>query len=255
MSVHPLEAAAFGDAVQTWPLPGARYPRELWLRAVAAGGQGHYAGAHADLARLRRTHQLASLAHSTTGSLLRQLGWHRRARHWDGLALRLAGDDTDARADALVGLAADALGTGRFALSAALLSSAGRLEGASPRHAVRLAWVGAELAMAQGDGARAVQRAREGVERGVAVSPRHRVKSQIVLAAALCTDGRLEEARAVADPALAETGQWGLVPLRWAVAGLLAGIGSRAHPPAEVRGIREQAAELIERRGGRFAGG
>ena len=35
-----------------WPLPDAVSPTELWLRAVAAGGQGRYASARADLAAL-----------------------------------------------------------------------------------------------------------------------------------------------------------------------------------------------------------
>jgi len=250
-----LESAAFGDAVHTWPLPSAMSPSELWWRAVAEGGQGRYASAHADLARLRRTGQLASLAHSTTGSLVRQLGRHAAARHWDGLALRLAGGDVEARSDALVGLAADALGLGRFGASSVLLDSARRLDGGPGRLAVRLRWVSAELAMARGDGAQAVRWAREGIERCVGVSPRHRIKSDIVLAAALCTAGQLDEARAVADPALTATGDWGLIPLRWAVAGLLVGIGSDARAPAEVSGIRDSAAALIERRGGRFAAG
>jgi hypothetical protein len=35
-----LANAAFGDDPQRWPLPPASTPHELWLRAVAAGGQG-----------------------------------------------------------------------------------------------------------------------------------------------------------------------------------------------------------------------
>ena len=91
-----LRNAAFGDDPGRWPLPAAGSPDELWLRAVVAGGQGRYAGAYADLARVRRAHRvgrLASLAHSTQASFLRQLGWHDRARGWDGRALAVA--DTD----------------------------------------------------------------------------------------------------------------------------------------------------------------
>jgi hypothetical protein len=254
-----LEAAAFGDSVQRWPLPAATTPTEMWWRAVAAGGQGRYAAAHADLARLRRTvppdSALSSLAHSTTASLWRQLGWHGRARRWDGLALRWAGGHLEARADAMVGLAADALGMGRFGISAAALDAAGRLSPGSARHEVRLEWVSAELAMARGDGARAVRHARAGVAlaEASAVSPRHRTKSHIVLAAALCTNADLDHARTVADAALADTDRWGLLPLRWAVASLLAGIGSDAHPEAQIRAIRAEAAALIEHRGGLFA--
>ena len=41
--------AAFGDAPGLWPLPAAATVEELWLRAVAAGGQGRYASANTDL--------------------------------------------------------------------------------------------------------------------------------------------------------------------------------------------------------------
>ena len=80
-----LTAAAFGAAPSQWPLPAARTDEQRWLRAVAAGGQGRYATAFAELAELRRTAgaPLVSLSHSTQASLLRQLGWHDRARGWD----------------------------------------------------------------------------------------------------------------------------------------------------------------------------
>lgn len=165
-----LVAAAFGNQPGSWPLPTAITPHHLWLRAVAAGGQGRYAHAYGDLSVLRRlvpAGPLASLAHSTQGSLLRQLGWHTLARGWDGRALALAGADREAGADALIGLAADALGVGRFAAAGALLDRADPLV-VSPlvadRLAVRRRWVAAELAMATGDGATAVRHAEEAVE-------------------------------------------------------------------------------------------
>ena len=127
----------------------------MWLRAVAAGGQGRYGSAYRDLAVLRRSGpagRLVSLAHSTQGSFLRQLGWHTLARGWDGRALALAGADPEARADALIGLAADALGVGRFAAAATLLTRADPVLASGPtvpdRLPVRRRWVAAELAMA-----------------------------------------------------------------------------------------------------------
>src|SRR6201998_551588 len=122
-----LAAAAFGDRPGSWPLPTATTPQQLWLRPVAAGGQGRYSSAYRDLAELRRSGpagRLVSLAHSTEASFLRQLGWHALARGRDGRALALAGTDPEARADALIGLAADALGVGRFAAAATLLARA-----------------------------------------------------------------------------------------------------------------------------------
>src|ERR1700751_405073 len=82
-----LAAAAFGDRPGSWPLPTATTPQQLWLRAVAAGGQGRYGSAYRDLAELRRgsaAGRLVSLAHSTQASFLRQLGWHAVARGWGG---------------------------------------------------------------------------------------------------------------------------------------------------------------------------
>jgi hypothetical protein len=247
--------AAFGDDPGRWPLATAQSIEELWLRAVVAGGQGRYANAYADLASIRRTHRvgrLASLANSTQASFLRQLGRHDEARGWDGRALATAGGDVEGTADALIGLAADALGAGRFAASAAALGRVrGLLVDGSPRLAVRLAWVAAELAMATGDGATAVHHAERAVERADAFgSARHRVKSEVVLAAALCCNGGLEDSRAVADAALNNAQHLGLVPLSWALACLLGEIGSGNHSADQVVGIRDVSADTVRRRGG-----
>jgi hypothetical protein len=258
-----LAAAAFGDLPERWPLPTATTPHQLWLRAVAAGGQGRYGSAYRDLAVLRGSASsgplgtpLVSLAHSTQGSFLRQLGWHARARGWDGRALALAGTDPEACADALIGLAADALGVGRFAAAAALLSRADSALGAATvpdRLPVRRCWVGAELAMARGDGAVAVRHAEEAVERAHAMghaSQRHRVKSDVVLAAALCSAGAIERARTVAEAALDATGRSGLVPLRWAVACLLIDIQSVTISARNLTEIRDVCAGQVRRAGG-----
>ncbi|KAA1250102.1 hypothetical protein F0Q45_11530 [Mycobacterium simiae] len=256
-----LADAAFGCSPGSWPLPMATTPRQLWLRAVAAGGQGRYGAAYSDLALLRRgapVGPLASLAHSTQGSFLRQLGWHTLARRWDGRALALAGSDpsdADARADALIGLAADALGVGRLAASATLLARADKaLDGAqlpgsvADRLAVRRRWVAAELAMASGAGPMAVDHATEAVR--LAKTVRHQVKSDVVLAAAWCSAGDTERASVVADGALNAAGRWNLIPLRWAVACLLIDIGSVTFPVQRLRQIRDICADQVRRAGG-----
>ncbi|ORW48601.1 hypothetical protein AWC20_26855 [Mycobacterium parmense] len=255
-----MAAAAFGDRPGMRPLPTARTPHQLWLRAVAAGGQGRYGSAYRDLAELRRSAPagpLASLAHSTQGSFLRQLGWHVMARGWDGRALALAGGGVEAgeaRADALIGLAADALGVGRFAAAATLLGRVDPARGPLPdRLPVRRHWVAAELAMACGDGALAVRHAAEAVELAGAMavpSERHRVKSDVVLAAALCSAGDTGRAREIADAALGDTGRLGLLPLRWAVACLLIDIGSVTVATPKLREIRDICAGQVRRAGG-----
>ncbi|GAC1651216.1 MAG: hypothetical protein NVS4B6_27200 [Mycobacterium sp.] len=254
-----LADAAFGDEPRRWPLPPASMPRELWLRAVAAGGQGRYGSAMTDLdrlCRLQRSGPLVSLVHSTRASFLRQLGWHDRARGWDGRALAQAGCNQEAGADALIGLAADALGVGRFAASAAALGRARELLAgtAPPRLPVRLAWVSSELAMACGDGRTAVRHAERAVQLAAGLgSARHTVKSDVVMAAALCSAGDIDGGRGVADAALQDADRAGMTPLCWALACLLADIGSTVHAPPEVRRIRNEYAATVRRRGGDLA--
>jgi hypothetical protein len=257
MSRSLLYTAAFGDNPGLWPLPAATTPYERWLRAVAAGGQGQYGSATAELAALRRDVRngpLASLAHSTAASFVRQLGGHIEARHWDGAALALADSEPEASVDALLGLAADALGTGRFAASAALLDRARTTLDASSgpaRLPLRWQWVAAELAMAKGAGDRAVQRAERARELAARQpSARHMVKTRVIHAAALCCAGRIAEARSVADDALSASGALGLIPLRWAAASLLVDIGSDGGLTDDVAAIRDLCAETVRHAGG-----
>lgn len=253
-----LAAVAFGDQPGRWPLPAATTPHQQWLRAVSAAGQGRYGTAYADLAALRAagpSDRLSSLAHSAHASFLRQLGWHSLARGWDGRARALAGDDAEAAGDAVIGLAADALGVGRLAAAAALLQRADPLVAqAPPRLAIRKAWVAAELAMFGGDGGVAVRNAEVAVQLAATTldgSARHRAKSQVVLAAALCSFGALDRAREIADAALKLTGQLGLVPLRWAVACLLVDLGMETPTRiAELRDLRDDCARRVEHWGG-----
>ena len=254
--MNTLSEAAFGADPGRWPLPGAETAEEHWLRAVASGGQGRYATAMAELdtlARVRDGGPFPALALSTRASFLRQLGWHSHARTWDGRALALAAADAESRADALIGLAADALGVGRFPLSAQLLTRARNAvnAGASARLPVRLAWVSAELAMATGDGAAAVGHAERAVALAAAMdSVRHAVKSDVVLAAALCSAGEPERSRGIADTALQAAEENGLVPLTWALACLLADVGSGTRAQSQIITLRDDCAAAVQDRGG-----
>ncbi|HEX2214319.1 MAG TPA: hypothetical protein VHH12_12920, partial [Mycobacterium sp.] len=153
--------------------------------------------------------------------------------------------------DALIGLAADALGVGRFAVSAAALRSAADVASELPRLRVRFAWVSAELAMAQGRGGTAVRHAEDAVAHAQAFgSTRHALKSVVVLAAARCSAGDIGAAREVADSALDDAGRLGMVPLRWALACLLTDIGSARHSTQEMAQIRDDCADTVRRWGG-----
>ncbi|UXA19072.1 hypothetical protein [Mycobacterium sp. SMC-4] len=256
LAAAELAEAAFGAHPGRWPLPAADTAEQLWLRAVAAAGQGRYGSALTDLDRVRRLtadSRLASLAASTRGSFWRQLGWHDRARGHDGRAWALSRGFGEAGADALIGLAADALGVGRFAASQRALTRAGQVvdDVGVPRLAVRLAWVRAELAMVRGDGAGALASARRACELAEPLgSVRHRIKSDVVLAAAHCSAGDLDSARRVGSAALTATQQHALLPLSWAAASLLADIGSDTWTKAQVVAVRDSAAAAVIRWGG-----
>lgn len=263
-----LVMAAFGSrpgaaAVLLPDLVPAGGPRARWHRAVALGGQGRYAAARAELRELARPGQqplIRSLAISTEGSLWRQLGGHTRAAGFDGRAAALAAalpHDTPGRAEALcdawTGLAADALGTGRLALAWRLLS---RVEILAPqagwRAGVRLHWVRAETALAGGQAAAALVDARRAVEEAAAgPSVRHRVKSALLLAAATAASGERADAARQAAAVAADCREHGLLPLRWATAMLLAGVGDPGVAAAAARESAACAARIAEL-GGEF---
>ncbi|MDN5860392.1 MAG: hypothetical protein L0H84_17430 [Pseudonocardia sp.] len=232
-----LRDVAFGG------LPGApvRIPagadhRERWLAAVALGGQGRYGAAAAELARLRAdpATPVAVLAHAavTSAAHRRQLGGHAVALADDGFALRLATagrmgavdtDGTDragARIDALIGLAADAVGLGRPLAAQRLLDSAewSCRDHLSWRMPVRIGWVRAELALLRGDPAAALVPAADAVRRAQAAgAARHLVKSRIVHVVTTVAAEELGHSAGVAELDLLaqECAARGLIPLEW----------------------------------------
>nr|WP_296777644.1 hypothetical protein [Rhodococcus sp. (in: high G+C Gram-positive bacteria)] len=268
-----LGSIAFGSAPGQWPVPPAasngRCRSEThWLRAVALGGQGHYSLARAELDVAERggavTRERRSLMASTTASWLRQMGEHRRAAGFDGAAIALVGTGVtgesalvaEARCDALTGLGADALGIGSFGAAAAALNRCEALLGEDPhtsrlwRQRLRLQWVRAELAMFTGDGATALRHALAARELATdTVSLRHITKTELIVAAALSSVGRVDESRDDAYRVLDACSEHGLIPLKWAAAMLLNGLGevTTAGP------IVDECAALLSRRGGFLA--
>jgi len=251
-------AAAFGSTPHRIPRAAVE-PEERWLVAVALGGQGHYAAAAAELERLAADpavpRRVAAHAAVTRAAHLRQLGGHAAARSWDARGLRLAiaaggaapdrgsarggspggrgtpgggvaagsDDGTDAEAariDALVGLAADAIGLGDPTGAERLLAAAAPALAAHPswRPATRAGWVRAELALVLGRPAEAVAPAEAALAAaGRGGSRRHVLKSRIVLAVARSAAGVMTPAAAVTelDAAAAECAGLGLLTLCW----------------------------------------
>lgn len=235
--VPDLREIAFGehpDAPVRIP-PGAGH-RDRWLAAVALGGQGRYGAAAAELARLRADPatppEIVAHAAVTTAAHRRQLGGHAAALPDDGFALRVAtaarprvpdDDGTDpaaARIDALVGLAADAIGLGSPLAAQRLLDSAESScrDHPSWRLRVRIGWVRAELSLLRGDPAAALDPAAEAVRRARAAgAARHLVKSLIVHVVAAVAAGELAAEAGVAelDRLAEECTTRGLTPLEW----------------------------------------
>ncbi|MHA6785296.1 hypothetical protein ACVGOW_30520 [Pseudonocardia saturnea] len=210
-------------------LPAGAPAGERWLAAVALGGQGRFAAAATMLRALLTDPRTppGSAAHAavTLAAHRRQQGGHAAARVLDARGLRLAAaapaaaarpDGTDAaaaRVDALVGLAADALGLGD-PVAARLLDAAEAVGHPSWRTAVRIGWVRAELALYGGRAAEGLEPAERALDRARAAgAQRHVVKSRLVLAvvrAVVHPNGAVvAELDAVADAA----DEWGLLPL------------------------------------------
>ncbi|HWD06776.1 MAG TPA: hypothetical protein VG674_30480 [Amycolatopsis sp.] len=254
MQPSTLAELAFGDLVPPpGPVTAPRFapPRERLLAAIVLGAQGCYARAATILANLRGGPDpvLASLAAGVLASHRRQLGGHVTARALDGEALarlstansqvswrtaklRPNPDGLDARgakADALLGLAADNLALGRIAAARRLAASAAVADDRW-RATVRGGWVGAEIELAAGRAGEAVAPAR--VAAGAARargSRRHIVKSDIVLAVALATAGgpaEREHATAVVTNAAMDAEKYELNSLSWVAARVAADLGA-----------------------------
>lgn len=245
--------AAFGgvpDATCGFIDIATNLPHHRWLAAVVLGGQGRYAAAAGVLKPLLGTHDLlvASLAASTIASHLRQLGGHGRARRYDSEALRLltivnrTRDDgphgtgsVGARVDALLGLAADAIGLGRVAEAAALHDAATRAaRGATAwRITVRIDWVAAEIALSTDRPDVALRHAEHAREVAAAHGAlRHTVKSIMMAGASSASGGTPDGRRRAVGPlteALDISLTRGMTPLVWPSALLLADLSPERH--------------------------
>ncbi|MGH3495696.1 MAG: hypothetical protein ACRDRL_04185, partial [Sciscionella sp.] len=132
-----------------------------------------------------------------------------------------------ARTDAVLGLAADAIGMGRDERTSRLLDAAqAGVDQRSWRSVIRLHWVRAEAALAAGDPAAARHAAMAAVSRAEhCPSLRHRVKSSLVLAAALATLGgsvHRQESKGLLHTITSTSLDQGYVTLFWPSALLLA---------------------------------
>ncbi len=218
------------------PLPA----RTRWLAGVCLGALGRYRTAERWLLPGCTASPVDSLALTCRASHLRQVGRHAAAEPLDTAALAAA-SDPEARADALVGLVADAVGRldlpaaeRRLAAARAELATAGG-HGAW-RPAVRLAWVTAEVALLGDCSDGAASAAEDAWRRSrAATACRHAVKSQLILGAALEAGGRTRAATRILRAAAAGADRLDLLPLAWPARALLARTLAQRAPQAAAR--------------------
>lgn len=243
-AVTPLQSAVEAAGVAGEPAVAAA---ATWLLGVAHAAAGAYSAALAvlsplsadDPARPAEVRLFTSLAGSTIASVHRQLGRHGVARDLDEAALRVAdavAGAGEARFDALLGLASDAVGHDDLDLAAAQLAAAEALLPAEPgewwRQRVRATWVAAEVALQAGEPERAAALAADAVERAEAAgAPRHVAKGLLLLGLARLSAGE-EGALEALQRAATLVDSLGTRPLAWRVHALL-GAALGAESPAE----------------------
>lgn len=215
---------------------------ESWAAAVDLGARGRYAEAEAPLVGLAPARdRWASLALSTLASHRRQVGDVEGAGGLDSEALATA-SDAESRAEALVGLAADAIAGGDAEQALARHVEAATDAAPHWRTLTRWHWVGAERALLVGDPARATDHARRALAACLSQSVRHEAKSRMILAVA---SGRADDLPDVSPVLL--TGGW--VTLAWPLA-LVARDHAEQLPPAWLAEAWEsgrEATHAIER--------
>lgn len=213
----------------------------VWLLGVCLAAAGRYGAASAvleplaiSLPELPERLIFSSLAASSMASVSRQLGRHAEGRVRDEVALDLAGHAPEARFDALLGLAADAVGLGEDAEAAVRLGEAGELVvGRSDwwRQRVRLDWVAAEIALLRDRPTDAVERAAIAIALAESSgAPRHVAKGLLFQGVAEVQCGELELAAATLGRAAGLAESLGTLPLVWPARAVLGALLSEAAP-------------------------
>ncbi len=184
---------------------------------------------------------LGALAAASAASVYRQLGSHAVAQGYDERALAGSGGTGEAGFDALVGLAADAVGQGDAAGAAARLEQAAALAADRPdwwRQRVRLGWVRAELALLEGRAADAVAAAHDAVDLAEqSGAPRHVAKGLLFLGVAQVEAGHADEAAAVLRRAGLLAESLGTLPLQWPARAVLGAMLAEDAPEESERAL------------------
>jgi len=212
-----------------------------WLLGVCLSASGRYGSAMTVLEPLAWSEPeapdrrlFASLAASTLASVSRQLGRHTEGRAIDERALILAGEAPEARFDAILGMAADAVGLGEITAAEAALGEAVALcDGRSDwwRQRVRLDWVRAEIALLRERPSEAVSRATSAVSHAeVSGAPRHVAKGLLFLGVAQVQVGDVDDASHSLRRSAQLAESLGAFPLVWPARAVLGALVAATNP-------------------------
>ena len=218
-----------------------------WLLGVCLSSAGRYGPALTVLEPLVARSEgpevrlLGALAAATVASVHRQLGRHSVAQGYDEGALEASDGAGEAGFDALLGLAADAVGLGDGQVAAQRLAEAGHLADGRPewwRQQVRLDWVRAEVALLEDRPEDAVGLAHAAVELAEhSGAPRHVAKGLLFQGVAQVEAGRPDEAAGTLRRAALLAESLGTVPLLWPVRAMLAALLAERDPAESERSL------------------
>ncbi|MGZ4610668.1 MAG: hypothetical protein ACXV2H_10470 [Actinomycetes bacterium] len=218
-----------------------------WLLAVRLAASGRLGSAIATLEQVITVRPedpadrqaVAALGESTLASVYRQLGRHAEARAHDELALTRSDGVGEAGFDALLGLAADAVGLGEVEVARDNLASATALAGTHAewwRQRVRLDWVRAEVALLDGDPEAAIEAAGAAVDLAeYSGAPRHVAKGLLFQGVAQVEAGKPEEAAATLRRGSFLAESLGTLPLLWPARAVLGALLSGSDPAESSR--------------------
>ena len=233
---------------------GAEATAAAWLLGVCLGAAGKFGSALTVLDPLAAQEAtdipeqrlFAALAGASSASVRRQLGQHALAKSIDERALSLADGAPEATFDAVLGLAADAVGLDDAVVAHKHLGQAAELVAARAdwwRQNVELAWVQAEIALLEGDpdaAAGVLGGAIQSAE--VSGAPRYVSKSLLFLGVSQVQAGQLDAAEVTLRRAATLAESLGAVPLLWPARALLGAL-------LESRSPTEAAKSLAAARG------
>lgn len=218
-----------------------------WLLGVCLASAGRYGGALEVLDPLvagagsAESRVLSALAGATAASVHRQLGRHAVAQGYDERALAGSGGTGEAGFDALLGLAADAVGLGDAEVAAGRLDEATAVLGDRAdwwRQRVRLGWVRAEVALLRGHAEEAAASAHASVDLAEqSGAPRHVAKGLLFLGVAQVEAGQLADAATVLRRAGLLAESLGTLPLQWPARAVLGALLAEEAPAESERAL------------------